>query len=214
MKITHKIKLLFILIFVLSSTTVKSQMQEGDFYFSIYEIKNFIIKDYKLYTMTGSFQIEDRPTNLNEYTFDLFYKGKMIGRYSDSDFNSFCELYTAHKNIKKDLKLYDLVSLKKIDEKSLEESIKIALLNYKNRFYTSPEILNNKGYFLYKYKYFPAALLYFNIVTKKFSSYVVAYLNIADCYWELKENDKAIQNYNKYIQLITEQKKDLKKIPK
>lgn len=214
MKSINKTKIFFIIYLFFKSIISISQIQENDFYFSINDKANFIIKDYKLYTLQGTFEIEDKSTSLNEYTFDLIYKKNIIGRYSDSDFNSFCELYTVNHNIKKKLGLYDLVSLKKFEEKDLQEYILKAITNYPEKFFKTPVILNNKGYFLFKYKYFAASQLYLNKVIEKFPTRAVAYLNIADCYWELKNIDKAKKNYNKYVQLMKEQKKDLKKIPK
>ena len=51
-------------------------------------------------------------------------------------------------------------------------------------------------------------------VIEKDPNRVVVYLNIADCYWELNQKEKAKQNYQKYLSLMKSQKKDLKKIPK
>jgi hypothetical protein len=42
---------------------------------------------------------------------------------------------------------------------------------------------------------------------------VVAYLNLADAYWGLNEKEKAKENYQKYIELMKSQQKDLSKIP-
>ncbi len=214
-----KISSLIILFLILNSFSSSSvtcyQIQENEFYFSINDVDNFIIKDFELYSLTGKFKINEKYTNINENIFDLTYKNIIIGRYSDSESpNSFCELSTNDNQLKKELGLLKLVSLKKIEEKELNIKVKNALMNYPLQFYKSPEILNNKGYFLYKYKYYYASLLYFNKVIEKFPTRAVAYLNIADCYWETNEKDKAIENYKKYIQLIKVQKKDLKRIPK
>ncbi len=50
-------------------------------------------------------------------------------------------------------------------------------------------------------------------VTNKFPERVVAYLNLADNYWNLGEKEKAVKNYNMYISLMKSQKKDLSRIP-
>jgi len=211
------IALLFILVLFLTSFKNISknnfQMQSDDFYFSINEVDNFIIKDYFLYTKNGKFEIDSRNhRENNDYYFDLIYKNKVIGMYSDSE-TSGCDLFTNYNSIKRELGLYDFVYLKKFDEKLIVQKVKEALLKYPAEFYSSPEILNNKGYFLYQNKYHDAALLYFNKVIEKFPNRVVAYLNRADCQWELKEKEKAKRDYKKYVQLMKEQKKDLKKIP-
>lgn len=73
---------------------------------------------------------------------------------------------------------------------------------------------NNIAYYAYKSKAYEESIYILTKIIQKFPRRVVAYLNIADCYWEIKEKEKAIINYKKYIQLMKEQKKDLKKIPK
>ncbi len=48
----------------------------------------------------------------------------------------------------------------------------------------------------------------------KFPNRVVAYLNLANSYWNIGEKEKAVENYKKYTSLMKLQKKDLKKILK
>jgi tetratricopeptide (TPR) repeat protein len=190
------------------------QIQSDEMFFSINDNENVIIKDYTLYTKNGRFNIDDKATNINEYTFDLIYKNKIIGRYSVDDSMPFCELYTSNKKLKKEIGIYGLISLKKINDKKLSFEANNAIKKYTKDFIKSPENLNNKGYFLYKLKFYDASLLYFNKTIQLFPYRTVAYLNIADNYWELKDKANAIDNYKKYIQLMNDQKKDLKKIPK
>jgi tetratricopeptide (TPR) repeat protein len=73
---------------------------------------------------------------------------------------------------------------------------------------------NDIAYTLYKVKNYHDSVSVLENIILQFPTRVVAYLNIADCYWEMKDKPKAIENYKKYIQLMTEQKKDLNKIPK
>ena len=58
------------------------------------------------------------------------------------------------------------------------------------------------------------SLYILNEVIKKYPNRVVAYINIADSYFNLENYDEAVKNYKKYILLMKSQKKDLKKIPK
>ncbi len=51
-------------------------------------------------------------------------------------------------------------------------------------------------------------------ILKKFPTRVVAYLNLADSYWAIGNEDLAKENYKKYVELMKFQKKDLRKIPK
>lgn len=48
----------------------------------------------------------------------------------------------------------------------------------------------------------------------KFPNRVVAYLNLADSYWAIDNQELAKENYKKYVELMKFQKKDLSKIPK
>ncbi|WP_326982280.1 hypothetical protein VUJ46_19100 [Chryseobacterium sp. MYb264] len=50
-------------------------------------------------------------------------------------------------------------------------------------------------------------------IIKKYPERVVAYLNLADGYWETGDKLKAKENYKKYIALMKSQNKDLKRIP-
>ncbi len=51
-------------------------------------------------------------------------------------------------------------------------------------------------------------------ILQKFPDRVVAYLNLADSYWTIGNEDLAKENYKKYVELMKSQNKDLKKIPK
>lgn len=75
-------------------------------------------------------------------------------------------------------------------------------------------LYNNIAYNLFENKAYEESLYILNKIIKKFPTRAVAYLNIADCYWELNNNQKAIDNYKKYIQQMKIQKKNLNKIPK
>lgn len=50
-------------------------------------------------------------------------------------------------------------------------------------------------------------------IIAQFPERTVAYLNLADSFWEIDNKKEAIDNYKKYISLMKSQKKDLKKIP-
>lgn len=74
--------------------------------------------------------------------------------------------------------------------------------------------INNIAFDFYlKKNYFDSIFLLTEVIYK-FPNRVVAYLNIADCFWEINEKEKAVENYQKYCQLMKEQNKNLKKIPK
>ena len=121
--------------------------------------------------------------------------------YKETDEIPYYKLITKTFNKKKfdDIKLFTNEFV--IDELGIEENLSI------NEF-------NNVAFFSYKSKAYDESIYILNKIIKKYPARTVAYLNLADCYWELKDKDKAKENYKKYIQLMTEQKKDLKKIPK
>lgn len=76
------------------------------------------------------------------------------------------------------------------------------------------KMYNDIAYILFLNKEYAESTFLLAKIIVRFPKRVVAFLNIADCYWELKESTKAIEHYKKYIELMTEQKKDLNKIPK
>ncbi|MGU3373772.1 tetratricopeptide repeat protein [Chryseobacterium sp. M5A1_1a] len=72
---------------------------------------------------------------------------------------------------------------------------------------------NNIAFALSKNGNQKAAIELLNQITTKFSGRTVAYLNLADSYWNIGEKDKAINCYKEYLSLMKTQKKDLRKIP-
>lgn len=88
-----------------------------------------------------------------------------------------------------------------IDELGIEENLNIVELN-------------NVAFVAYKSRAYAESLYILNKVIKKNPKRIVAYLNIADNYWALNQKEKAVENYKKYIQLMKDQKKNLKKVPK
>lgn len=51
-------------------------------------------------------------------------------------------------------------------------------------------------------------------IIQKYPDRVVAYLNIANSYWNIGKKEKAAENYKTYLSLMKSQKKDLNKVPK
>lgn len=220
-KINRKMKkfnFLFYLVPIFYSLNNYAQLQSENILFSINEKENFIIDEYFLYTDKGKFSIEDEVYKQNWYNYFLKYNGKIIGRYTIEDETGLnkltCELYITNKRISNLLGIKKSVFLINSKKNEFEKNIENSVNNLSSEIINSGEILNNKGYFLYKYKYYNASLIYLIAVIQKYPSRVVAYLNIADNYWELHEKEKAIENYKKYIKLMEDQKKDLKRIPK
>lgn len=72
---------------------------------------------------------------------------------------------------------------------------------------------NDIAYYLEEAKIYDEAIFILENIIKKEPVRVVAYLNLADAYWGLENIEKAKNNYEKYISLMKNQKKDLSKIP-
>jgi tetratricopeptide (TPR) repeat protein len=51
-------------------------------------------------------------------------------------------------------------------------------------------------------------------ILEKFPNRTVAYLNLADTYWAIGNQELAKENYKRYVEIMKSQKKDLTKIPK
>ena len=72
---------------------------------------------------------------------------------------------------------------------------------------------NDIGYYLEQGYCYSMAIDILEKVLQKSPGRVVAYLNIADAYWGNNEKAKAKESYNKYIELMKSQEKDMNKIP-
>ncbi|WP_300689023.1 tetratricopeptide repeat protein [Chryseobacterium sp.] len=115
----------------------------------------------------------------------------------------------------KDLKkLYADVSSYPLLANSFNESV---ISDFKKKFALSLSNLddyNNVAYRLAENGNQKGAIELLQQIINKFPTRAVAYLNIADSYWNIGEKEKAKVNYKKYLSLMKYQKKDLKKIPK
>lgn len=72
---------------------------------------------------------------------------------------------------------------------------------------------NDVAYYLSEKNKYKESLFLLKIITDKFPNRAVAYLNLGDSYWGLKNIEKAKKSYVTYIELMKSQKKDLSKIP-
>ncbi|SHG29077.1 tetratricopeptide repeat protein [Chryseobacterium vrystaatense] len=73
---------------------------------------------------------------------------------------------------------------------------------------------NDIAFYLGENKKSNEAIFLLNEITNKYPERVVAWLNIADNYWNLNNRIKAKSAYQKYISLMKSQRKDSSKIPK
>lgn len=73
--------------------------------------------------------------------------------------------------------------------------------------------INDKAYYLGQLKFYQASVAILEQVVEKKPGRVVAWLNLADGLWELGEQNRAVEAYNKYLSLMKQQNKDGSKIP-
>jgi tetratricopeptide (TPR) repeat protein len=74
-------------------------------------------------------------------------------------------------------------------------------------------LMNDKAYYLEQLGAYSEAIFILKKVISKSPDRVVAYLNIADAYWGNNEREEAGRSYEKYVELMKSQGKDMKKIP-
>jgi tetratricopeptide (TPR) repeat protein len=74
-------------------------------------------------------------------------------------------------------------------------------------------LYNNLAFALEQLVKYNESIYLLQKVLKKFPNRTVAYINLGDAYWGLKENSKAKQAYQKYIELMKASGKE-SKIPK
>jgi tetratricopeptide (TPR) repeat protein len=74
-------------------------------------------------------------------------------------------------------------------------------------------LMNDKAYYLEQLGAYAESIYILKKVLSKSPDRVVAYLNIADAYWGNNEKNEAKKSYEKYIELMKNQGKDMKKIP-
>ncbi len=78
---------------------------------------------------------------------------------------------------------------------------------------TDSQVLNDKAYYLDDLGFHNEAVMILQLILLYKPNRTVAYINLGDAYWGLNENLKAIEAYNKYIELMKANGKE-SKIPK
>jgi hypothetical protein len=142
--------------------------------------------------------------NANEM-YDFLYKDPMFARKDIQMIkitsNEIKSIYEKLKNNKK-INYYDI-----FDDCNLEDNI------YSKYFYDNNiELSNNISYYFQKAGYYNEAILLLEKIIKKFPNRTVAYLNLADAYNGINNKERAKENYEKYVNLMKQDKKE-NKIP-
>jgi hypothetical protein len=162
---------------------------------------------------------------------EVLYTGFISSAFKIEDFVIQNDLFNKDTDEKE---ISQITNIQEGEEKENINYLKLVKKSYKNKKYNDVLLLTNEfvidelniveklkadelndiSYFAYKSKGYNESIYILNEVIEKSPNRVVAYLNIADCYWEINKKEKSKENYEKYIQLMKKQKKDLKKIPK
>lgn len=90
------------------------------------------------------------------------------------------------------------IMFSKIGDPTNSELLNNYWTNYSDQS-TVSKILNDKAYYLEQAKYYQESILILSKVIEITPSRTVAYINLGDAYWGLKEYDKAKQAYRTYI---------------
>jgi len=130
-----------------------------------------------LESLGDTIQVSYQKSQLKDLIRLYDYKGKRIGDivYRFSGFDRFVESPLSYSND----------SIEYLDIKDVEK-------------------LNNTSYFLEQSGDFHEAVFLLEKIIKKYPKRIVAYLNLADTYWGLKNKTKAKNYYRQYIELIKE----------
>lgn len=193
------IKLPFL--FFLQFTAMHAQCKNEPFLFSKNDQLNTVMlldEQKMIYTEKGGFHFEEKQTELNNYTYDLFVDGNLIGRYYyDSDFNLLgADLHIENK------KLAKKIGFVSNHLTIIEENMLCVKADDMIRNKTSVNALNNRAFVLMNQKYYEAAILLLNAVIETAPERVVAYINRGDCLWETNNKEKATEDYKVYIELM------------
>ncbi len=97
---------------------------------------------------------------------------------------------------------------KNIDVKTLKDTLSVHPLSKYNVTH-----YNNIAYYLERKNQYEESVFLLNKIIEKYPSRIVAYINIGDALWEMKNVDKAKDAYRTYIKLMQENGKE-NKIPK
>ncbi len=197
---------------ILNSKTQDELIKTGTYYLengdcelwiSIYSkgsTYNFIFYNQSIPIKLGILNIH--PAEIEGNTMILF--DHMRGNYNDYDSTINIQNYGNSLN---EFEHFDFCDSKYLAFKKFDP---------KNHFISKNKLekLNNLAFYFEKSGNYQEAVDLLESITQQFPNRVVAYLNLADAYWGLDNEEKAKENYRKYVSLMKSQKKDLSRIPK
>jgi len=182
---------------------------------NLYYKKKWFIKDINYYSPCQecedqNYKILSKTINLPLYKINselLDINAKNFKSLKFYDYESILKSYTNIKKIYNDLAQFYLLS------SSFNESV---IPDFRKKFPLSKNNLNdynNIAYILSINGNQKTAIELLREILHKFPNRTVAYLNLADSYWAIGNQELAKENYKKYIELMKFQKKNLTKIP-
>ena len=104
--------------------------------------------------------------------------------------------------------------LKKYDFKYSYEDLYLLIKNIPITEINIDKYNNLAFYIAQNEKKIPEAIYLYKQILQKYPNRTVAYLNLADSYWAIGNQDLAKEHYKKYVEQMKSQNKDLKKISK
>ncbi|WP_281237911.1 tetratricopeptide repeat protein [Flavobacterium praedii] len=170
------------------------------------ENNNFTInvKESFFESSTGLNYVVSVNNKINKYRFDdkfILYEEKYD--CLNLDFNNYFE------SIKKSF-----------DEKKPNIIVSDCAVKLKSYMYCYPlsnitiTKYNDIAYYLEQARAYKESIFLLKEILSKYPDRVVAYLNLGDAQWGFDQNEKAKTSYQKYVELMKTQGKDLNKIPK
>lgn len=130
--------------------------------------------------------------------------------YHENDFETINDKKIKFKIIKPNIQ--DLTSI--IKQAKLNKVNKYKIIEYIFNFPIDSKNVKQYNDLAFYIQKDDLSLYILEIIIKKFPTRTVAYLNLADSYYILGNGLKAKENYKKYVKLMKDQKRNLKKIPK
>ncbi|HEX8563511.1 MAG TPA: hypothetical protein VF676_11080 [Flavobacterium sp.] len=180
----------------------------------ISECTNIVVDDNFIYTDEGKFSYEEYQAGRDEYTYDVRVDGITVGRYIyDQNFAKISlDISVSDAKLSRKMGVSE-VSVPFIAQNTLCDKI-LSEIKGNSLLVQNPEALNNKGYFLFKLGYHPAALILLNETVHRYPDRMVAYLNRGDILWAIGDKKNAKIDYIKYAEMMESSKRKRSLVPK
>jgi len=221
-------KKISILVILISCIILIVNAQSNDEINKIYERNNSFTNDRYFYSLSNDEQIF--LFACKDWNITIWIKEEKLGGnlvfYKEHDYWSFESKNNYNFEFQYSLNSVDITSLNALPvgqnynttlfevgtptNKDLIKKIWINRNGVRNLSKKNAIILNDKAYFLSEIGCFGEAIMILKIVLEYCPTRTVAYINLGDAYWGLKEADNAKNAYQKYIELMKVSGKEYK----